>query len=91
MKKSIIACLLCLCAGFTSAQTRWYNPMQDEGRVVEGQGWYEELSGSYNRLPELLFRALFLRVYKICRGNATFDFQAIFPILRYISNRFSNF
>lgn len=52
MKKSIIACLLCLCAGFASAQTRWYNPMQAEGRVVEGQGWYEELSGSYNRLPD---------------------------------------
>lgn len=52
MKRWIIVCWLCLLAGYMNAQTKWNNPMQAGVRVVNGQGWYEELAGSYNRLPD---------------------------------------
>ena len=52
MKRWIIVCLLCLLAGYMHAQSKWYNPRQAGVRVVNGQGWYEELAGGYNRLPE---------------------------------------
>lgn len=52
MNRWIIVCLLCLCAGLANAQTKWYDPMQSDVRVVNGQAWYEELAGSYNRLPD---------------------------------------
>ena len=52
MKRWIIVCWLCLLAGYMNAQTKWNNPMQAGVRVVNGQGWYEELAGGYNRLPE---------------------------------------
>lgn len=41
-----------LCVIFsTSAQTRWYNPLQETFPVVRGRGWSEELKNHYQRLP----------------------------------------
>lgn len=52
MKKFL--CLLCLNASVlvASAQTVWYNPMKTQKSVLQGQGWPDELSGTYNRFPE---------------------------------------
>lgn len=35
----------------SAAQTRWMDPMQAGFPVVQGQGWNDELGGTYGRLP----------------------------------------
>ena len=73
MKKAIIVCLLCLFTGFVSAQTKWYDPMEAGIRVVEGQGWYGELSGTYNRFPERIREKIRPSLWNLSTHSAGFS------------------
>lgn len=42
--------LLAVMPGF--AQWKWFNPLQAEKNVVQGQGWDEALRGTFVRLPQ---------------------------------------
>lgn len=42
-------CLFCLSA---QAQWKWLNPLQTNEPVIQNQGWSEETSSTYSRLPE---------------------------------------
>lgn len=41
-----------LCVANLTAQTRWYDPMQESRHVIQNQGWTEEIGKSYQRLPD---------------------------------------
>lgn len=41
-----------LCVANLTAQTRWYDPMQESRQVIQNQGWTEEIGKSYQRLPD---------------------------------------
>ena len=41
-----------LCVAHLTAQTRWYDPMQESRHVIQNQGWTEEIGKSYQRLPD---------------------------------------
>lgn len=52
------------------AQWVWHNPLQAEENVVQGQGWPEELKGSYARLPEQAKELVRSAVWGLSRNNA---------------------
>ena len=63
MKRVWIFLWSCLLAGMTagalraenvSDSLRWFDPQQAGFPVVEGQAWYKDLGGNYNRWPERL-------------------------------------
>ncbi len=50
MKRTILTCLLTLCALALSAQTKWMNPLEQGDNIVHGRWWNSELKDNYHRL-----------------------------------------
>ncbi|MCR5181350.1 MAG: SGNH/GDSL hydrolase family protein [Bacteroidaceae bacterium] len=72
MKKAVFAfilLLICILAPLT-AQTRWYNPLQQEMSVIQGRWWNEELRDSYHRLPDRAKATVRPAVWNLSRQSA---------------------
>ena len=55
MKKHLLILLACIASTLqlsAQAQMQWKNPMNENFQVIRGQGWPNELKGTYNRLPD---------------------------------------
>ena len=52
MKKTFVSLLLLLFSISLISQTKWYNPIDAEYPVVQNRGWENEISNSYQRLPD---------------------------------------
>lgn len=52
------------------AQWVWHNPIQAKENVIQGQGWPEELKGSYARLPDQAKELIRREVWSLSRNNA---------------------
>lgn len=60
--------LLAVMPGF--AQWKWFDPLQAEMNVVQGQGWDEALRGSYARLPQQAKDEVRPPVWSLSRNSA---------------------
>lgn len=49
---------------------KWYNPLASEYPVIQNQGWVEELSGSYHRLPGRAKETVRPDVWNLSRNSA---------------------
>ena len=49
--KSIVFIFAVSFVGSLFAQTRWYNPLNENYNVVQNQGWTDEIGKTYQRLP----------------------------------------
>lgn len=71
MKKTlIILSLLVGVLGLNAQQTTWYNPMNEAMPVLHGQGWQNELKGSYNRIPDRLKEQVSKNVWNLQSNTA---------------------
>lgn len=52
------------------AQWKWFNPLQAEKNVVQGQGWDEELRGTFVRLPAQAKEKVRPAVWGLSRNSA---------------------
>lgn len=70
--KSISIALLAILVSCTAvkAQYKWKDPQQQEFRVIRGQGWPEELKGSYARLPRRAEAKVRKPVWDLSRQSA---------------------
>lgn len=69
--KSLLLILTCLTSTLPlSAQMQWKNPMNENFQVVRGQGWQDELKGTYNRLPARAEKTVRTPVWKLSLQNA---------------------
>lgn len=53
-----------------SAQTTWKNPLHETFAVVRGQGWQNELAGTYYRLPQRAENVVRTPIWKLSRQSA---------------------
>ena len=53
-----------------SAQTTWKNPLNETFAVVRGQGWQNELAGTYYRLPQRAENVVRTPIWKLSRQSA---------------------
>ena len=51
-KKFLLLVFAVMAVSALNAETKWYNPMEAGYPVVQNQGWTEELSSTYQRLPD---------------------------------------
>lgn len=65
----ILLFTLCVC-GHTFGQYKWHNPFDCEYPVTQNQGWQEELSKTYLRLPERAQNNIRTEVWNLSRNSA---------------------
>lgn len=71
MKKQILLflfCVVCLTAG--AQELKWYNPMQAGLPVIQNQGFTEEISQTYYRLPDRAKAVVRDAVWNLSRNSA---------------------
>lgn len=70
MKFILLALLLLGSLAPSQAQWKWYNPATGETPAVQGQGWPEELKGTYTRFPQRAKDSLRNAVWSLSRNSA---------------------
>ena len=70
MKTGILWVLLLLAAMPGQAQWKWFNPLQAEKNVIQGQGWDEALQGTFVRLPSQAQADVRAAVWGLSRNSA---------------------
>lgn len=69
--RNLITLCLLLCGTLLHAQeTTWYNPMNEAVPVLHGQGWQQELKGSYSRIPDRLESQVSKSVWGLANNTA---------------------
>lgn len=67
--------ILLLAAGMAAysqdgSKMKWWNPAQNEFRVIEGQGWAGELAAPYDRLPARAEQSVRPAVWSLSRNSS---------------------
>jgi len=70
LKVLFVFLLPLLSVGYISAQQTWHNPLEAGFPVIQNQGWVEELSASYHRLPDRAQEAVRKDVWNLSRHSA---------------------
>ena len=73
MKKHLLILLACIASTLQlSAQVQMQrkNPMNENFQVIRGQGWSNELKGTYNRLPDRAEKTVRTPVWTLSRQSA---------------------
>ena len=73
MKKHLLILLACIASTLqlsAQAQMQWKNPMNENFQVIRGQGWPNELKGTYNRLPDRAEKTIRKAVWDLSRHSA---------------------
>lgn len=70
MKFILFSLFLLACFTSSQAQWKWYNPSASEMLSVQGQGWPEELKGTYTRFPQRAKDSLRPAVWSLSRNSA---------------------
>lgn len=70
MKRITAIVCAALTAGCALAQTRWVNPAEAGFHAVQNQGWPEELSGTYERLPPRAEKSVRKALWDLSRNSA---------------------
>lgn len=52
------------------AQIHWHSPVKETNQVIQGQGWPQEMKGTYNRLPERAKNKVRPKVWNLSRNSA---------------------
>lgn len=69
--KFVLPFIICLVySNQLTAQMQWKNPMDESFHVVRGQGWQEELKGTYRRLPAKAEKTVRKPVWSLSRHTA---------------------
>jgi len=70
-KKAFTLCVLFLTSILlASAQTKWYNPLEQSEPVVQGRWWNDELRSNYHRMPDRAKESVRAAVWNLSRQSA---------------------
>lgn len=70
-KKAFALCVLFLTSILlASAQTKWYNPLEQSEPVVQGRWWNDELRSNYHRMPDRAKESVRAAVWNLSRQSA---------------------
>ena len=53
-----------------SGQTRWFNPFNEENKVIQNQGWGDEIGKSFSRLPNRAKEIVINPVWDLSRNSS---------------------
>ena len=69
--KFLFSALCCMVLSSSlSAQINWKNPMNEDFQVLRGQGWQDELKGTYYRFPNKAEKTVRPPVWRLSRQSA---------------------
>lgn len=82
----LLLALLALISGTTplQAQFKWANPLDQTFSVVRGQGWQDELKGTYVRLPQRAQQTVRKQVWDLSQNSAGLSvaFRTSAPVIK---------
>lgn len=72
MKKNVqlTFAVLLLFVFAATAQTKWYNPFDNEGDVIQNRAWSDEIGKNYSRLPDRAKDIVRVPVWNLSRNSA---------------------
>ncbi len=69
--KNLLSTICFMVLSFSlSAQIHWKNPMEEDFQVLRGQGWQDELKGTYYRFPDKAEKTVRPPVWRLSRQSA---------------------
>ena len=69
--KNLLSTICFMVLSFSlSAQIHWKNPMKEDFQVLRGQGWQDELKGTYYRFPDKAEKTVRPPVWRLSRQSA---------------------
>ena len=69
--KNLLSTICFMVLSFSlSAQIHWKNPMEEDFQILRGQGWQDELKGTYYRFPDKAEKTVRPPVWRLSRQSA---------------------